>query len=382
MRLLFQEIKKIFRPGRCLIALAVLLILCRNLPLAQSRAMLVLHTENYPEHITIDDVYSVHQLFQDHLLEDFGSIITPEAIPELESRILHLEAQLLEASSKDPILLRVGMRYDPERGDFTPRLGSTTDEEESYLWSYINGQTQPEGMDAPIFFIYGYRNVLDILSTQSVYHPLGHDLLRLLPSNLNIPIYFTHGAGVLLLLYGVGESRSGTEALAFSTKAGRRALSRKLLAAILAGFTVALSGTLLAFFLFSRWQLQRYYGSVIDTALFLNLSQIPPDVAKLNYGTTFLYTYIVLLCVQLIGSTGYFALVTTISLHTRYHVTAIAACLPLPVLVRFYIYHCRELDRGFDPPADRYHLLVLVALVLCLRKIRYYYHRSKRKLNV
>ena len=393
MRLLFQEIKKIFLPGRCLITLVALLVLCWNVPRIQNKAMLLLDTKNYPESFTVDDDdYSVHQLFQDHLLEDFGSIITQEDAAELEERIQHLEAQLIEVAAEDPVLDRTGTRYDPQLGHFIAQHGAISDDDQSYLWSYINGQIKPEGMDSPIFFLFGYRGVLETLALQSAYYPLGYFPLLYMSSNLDIPVYFIYAAGFLLLLYGVGESRSGTEELAFSTKTGQRVFSRKIIAAVISGFVIALAGAVLAFILLSRWQLQRYYGSGIDTALFSAKELQQFGYAEVNYGTTYIYTYIVLLCNQLLVSTGYFLLITVISLHTRYHITAIAACLPIQILFFLYDDYYYSITTPSPVPANRYGLLILTACFLAasilithflgIRKLKMYHLTNRRKHNV
>ena len=392
MRLLFQEVKKIFLPGRCLIALVALLILCWNVPRIQSNAMLVLHTEDYPESFTFDDGdYSVHQLFQDHLLEDFGSIITQEDTAELEERIRHLEAQLIKVAAEDPVLARTGTRYDPQLGHFISQHGAISDDDQIYLWSYINGQTKPEGMDAPIFFLFGYRGVLETLTLQRVYYPLGYFPLLCMASNLDIPVYFIYAAGFLLLLYGVGESRSGTEELAFSTKTGPRVLSRKIIAAVISGFIITLAGTVLAFLLLSRWQIQRYYGSVIDTALFSAKELQQFGYAEVNYGATYIYTYIVLLCNQLLVSTGYFLLITVIALHTRYCITAIAASVPIQILFFLYDDHYYSITAPSPVPANHYSLPVLTACFLAtsilathflfIRKFEMYHPSNLKKHN-
>ena len=116
MKVLSQEMKKVFRPGNCLIALAVLVALSVFVPGQQAKTVLRMHTNDYPEQFGIYDDYSVDVRFEDHLLEVYGGVITEADREDLKTRLETLEEQLIRAAKTDEILLRIGTFYEKGLG--------------------------------------------------------------------------------------------------------------------------------------------------------------------------------------------------------------------------------------------------------------------------
>ena len=85
MRLIINELKKIFKPQSLLIAVLIFLFLCLVFPgtLREDISLTVkFDSENYPEQIPLDvSVYSVELKFNDMLLKKYGNSIDSTELP-------------------------------------------------------------------------------------------------------------------------------------------------------------------------------------------------------------------------------------------------------------------------------------------------------------
>lgn len=385
MRVFWQELKKVFRPGRCLMALAVLLVLCRNVPQSQSAAMKIMHTEDYPEEYLQGQGYEIRMEFSDHLLEIYGSVITREDLADIQAREEQLEAQLIEAAAENDFLKEAGVFYEPGIGFMGTKSETHSKEKTRYLNSVVDGQVQLDGMDHPIFFLYGYQGVRSTLEQDGIYHVLGRAPLDL-GWNLNIVRRFIFAGLLLILLYGVSEKRSKTESMAYSTGEGRRIYRKKLLACTIAGIGITLLGVVTAYWLFSRWGLQRYYGSIIDTVLTAEKAYQTADGEYhrqyLDYGITYLRFYRILLGILAAGGIPLFPLAAVICLRQRSAITAAAQCLP--IYIWLYIFSTRYIICGFglEGPVSKFRfepfvivgiwavIAAIVTICCCIQKQR------------
>ena len=180
--MIFQELKKVFRPKYCLIALAILVVLCAGVPRQQAAAVKYARTDAYPERFFIYDGYSVDILFQDFLLQTYGKTVMSDAIPDLEQRREALLTQIQASADQDPVLQRCGTFFDRETAQFcgTNPDQSLSEEDQIYLFSCINGQLRLDGTDYPVGFLSAMDSVLEQLRQNGSYQVLGSDLLSLL----------------------------------------------------------------------------------------------------------------------------------------------------------------------------------------------------------
>ena len=368
MKVLSQEMKKVFRPGNCLIALAVLVALSVFVPGQQAKTVLRMHTNDYPEQFGIYDDYSVDVRFEDHLLEVYGGVITEADREDLKTRLETLEEQLIRAAKTDEILLRIGTFYEKGLGFVGAR--SYEDEidegDQIYEWGCINGQVKLEGMDHQIGFVDRYRQVLDVLTQDGIYHVLGVEPFAAIYHNLRILVTFVYAGMSLIIVYCNSEVRSRTERLAYTTKTGRSVYLKKVAASTFAGCLVTLLGTAVAILLFSQWEIQRYYNAVIDSGLSLVKTHITGNGSisreKLCYGITFFELYIMLIGMLWLGSLSIFPLVSVICLRARYAVSAIALVLPVFWLVEMFWlqYYTKGIGRSGAVLNNRYEPFVLL----------------------
>lgn len=278
MKILLLELKKFFRLRNVVIALTVVLLLWNVLATSSyhESAVTEAHTEDYPERITVNDYYySIRILFEDYLLETYGNVITEAQLDELVDKRETLIDQVSAAAAVDEVLLRTQTVFHPDpygNGvEFTttlsPEDAEFSDEDQFYLWDCTNGQMQFPGTDHPVYFIDGFKDVIGLIQEHGEYHVLPRDILLNIRNNQMPIVYFIIVALLLVIPYGVSESRSRTEQLAFSTKAGRKTYLYKVLAAGIGSFIIIGIGVIIVSVMFSQWEVERYYDSLIDSAM-------------------------------------------------------------------------------------------------------------------
>ena len=362
--MIIQEFKKVFRLKYCLIALAILAVLCAGIPRQQTAAVKNARTDAYPERFFIYDGYSVDILFQDFLLKTYDKTVTADAIPDLEQRRDAPSAHISVSAARDPVLQRCSTFFDPETAQFcgTNPNQSLSEEDQIYLFSCINGQLRLDGTDCPVGFLSAIDSVLEHLRQGGSYQVLGSDLLSLLRRNLGIVTAFSLAALALVIPYGVSEARSGMVQLAYTAKRGRRSYTDKLLAVFLTGLGVTFLGVLLAIVLFSGWGVGRFWDCQILDAMTTLKEQAVPSYA----GMTFLGYYAFQLLSLFLVNTAAILLAGLISLHLRNPVSALACCLPLPVGMWYYRlrYVDTLLDQGGPALPAKEPLLVALCAVL------------------
>ena len=267
--MIFQELKKVFRPKYCLIALAILMVLCARVPRQQAAAVKYARTDAYPERFFIYDGYSVDILFQDFLLQTYGKTVMSDVVPDLEQRREALLTQIQASADQDPVLQRCGTFFDRETAQFCGKNPdqSLSEEDQIYLFSCINGQLRLDGTDYPVGFLSAMDSVLEQLRQNGSYQVLGSDLLSLLRRNLGIVTAFSLAGLALVIPYGVSEARSGMVRLAYTTKRGRRSYTDKLLTIFVTGVGITFLGVLLAILLFSGLGVRRFWDCRILDAM-------------------------------------------------------------------------------------------------------------------
>lgn len=383
MKILLLELKKFFRLRNVVIALAVLLLLWNVLATSRQHetAMIAAHTENYPERITVNDYdYSIRMLFEEYLLETYGNAITEAQLDELVDKREALIDQVSAATAVDEVLLRTQTTFRPDpygNGvEFTttlsPEDAEFSDEDQLYLWNCTNGQMQFPGTDHPVYFIDGFKDVIELIQEHGEYHVLPRDILLNVRNNQMPIVYFIIVALLLVIPYGVSESRSRTEQLVFSTKAGRKTYLCKVLAAGIGSFIVIGIGVIVVSVMFSQWEVQRYYDSLIDSAMavfkWTDPYQVPIDLAKQYGGISLLAFYIVMCMVFLIAGTGLLVVAAVVSLAVRNAVTGVAASIPIIAAVIWFAsrYLNSPLDYSYAHLAHRWEHCIAAGLLLLL----------------
>ena len=393
MRIIRLEMKKIFRPVRLLLVLALLCCLCFTVSESQRKALSLADTASYPDLITDSDRMfkwrSLDLLFHDHLLERYGETVTAADLPRLASEREQLRNQIITAAEQDPIVLRYGMKFDPEAEEFIAQVskesaGELSQEDWDYIGAYKGGTMRLKGTDHPISFLSQYQTVIDWIEAKGVYHVMSYDLIGMLEDNFLIVIVFSCGALLLTVPYGVLEAKSRTEGLSASTKTGRSHYSRKLASAALASGIVIGHGVLLAILTFSRWKLSRYYGCDIGDAMnicwdntsnllfhstayrrFFNTTSWNGVSFGAYYGLRLLLLFLLGLSVNLLAA--------ILSLRIKNAVTAIACTLPLALLLLVYHLAYNAPDGGFirtsGHPSEVVAGLFLLTIVITAAKV-------------
>lgn len=365
MTILLLELKKLFRPVRLLLVLALLGCFCFAVSESQRKALSLTDTASYPDMITSGDWLSKRRspdlLFHDHLLERYGETLTAADLPGLASEREQLLSQITAAAAQDPIVLRYGMEFHPETGTFTSSIdkafvGELSQEDWDYIGSYEGGTMRLEGTEHPIVFLSQYQTVIDWIEAKGVYHVMSYDLIAMLEDNFLIVIVFSCGALLLTVPYGVLEAKSRTEGLSASTKTGRAHYGRKLAGAALASGLVIGLGVLLAILAFSQWKVSRYYDCDIGDAMniswdrssylyftsysrFFNTTAWNGMSFGAFYGLRLLLLFLLGLSVNLLAA--------ILSLRIKNAVTAIACTLPLALLLLVYHLAYSALSTGF-----------------------------------
>lgn len=383
MKILLLELKKFFRLRNVVIALAVLWLLWNVLNVSGSHkaAVISTHVDDYPGRITVNDYdYSIRMLFEEYLLETYGNAITEAQLDELVDKRETLIEQVAAAAAVDEVLLRTLTTFRPDpygNGvEFTttlsPEDAEFSAEDQLYLWDCTNGQMHFPGTDHPVYFIDGFKDVIELIQEHGEYHVLPRDLLLKVRYNQMPIVYFIIAALLLVIPYGVSESRSRTEQLVFSTKAGRKTYLCKVLAAGIGSFIVIGIGVIVVSVMFSQWEVERYYDSLIDSAMavfkWTDPYQVTIDLAKQYGGISLLTFYIVMCMVFLLVGTGLTVVAAVVSLAVRNAVTGIAASIPViaSVIVFFIRYIYLALDYSSHSLISRWEHCAYAGLILVL----------------
>ncbi len=336
------------------------------------------HTESYPQEIPLDPEtkYSMELLFQDALLEQYGSAIEAYELPDFRSRYEHLKEQIIRAAEEDEVLRRTGTRLevstfpDERTGELreglhfvtyqTPPLeveGATgspqpfqSDADYEYCLRCIGGEMQFPGTDAPVYFLFAMQDMLPDLETAAqeaesdgdvLYTVMSSTLIRDLPTCL-IPILLTAMAALFLIVpYGILENQRGTYPILYASRAGRRTERRRLAAMAACALGMVALGTALSAAMFASWGVERYYDVPIDGAMasVRQLDTALPTAATAHgyTGMTYLGLYL-RLCVLLgAGGTILALLAGLIASRMRNIITASLAALPAALLmILFY----------------------------------------------
>ena len=391
MRILRLELKKYFRPLRMLLVLALLCCFCFAVSESQRKALSLTDTASYPDLITGGDTLlkrrSLDLLFHDHLLERYGETVTAADLPQLASEREQLRNQIIAAAAEDPIVLRYGMKFDPETEEFRAPVdkevvGTLSQEDWDYINAWEAGTMRLKGMDHPIGFLSQYKTVIDWIEAKGVYHVMSYDLIGMLEDNFLIVIVFSCGALLLTVPYGVLEAKSRTEGLSASTKTGRAHYRKKLAASTLAAGMIIGIGLLLAFIAFSQWKVSRYYGCDIGDAMnicwdetsylhftsyhrFYNTTSLYGVSFGAFYGLRLLLLFLLGLSVNLLAA--------ILSLRIKNAVTAIACTLPLALLLFVYHLAYNALSTGFlhtsGHPGEVVAGLFILTIVITAAKV-------------
>lgn len=381
MELFLQELKKMRRAQYLAIAGVFLLVFgyllfFRDFGILYTRT----HTESYPQEIPLDPEtkYSMELLFQDSLLEQYGSAIETYELPGFRDRYERLKEQIIRAAEEDEVFRRTGTRLevipvpDERTGEMREELHFSTyqappleveeegvtgspqpvrsDADEEYCLRCVNGQMQFPGTDAPVYFLFAMQDMLPGLEDAAqdaasdgdvLYTVMSSTLIRDLWTCL-IPILLTALAALFLIVpYGILENQRGTYPLLYASRAGRRTEQRRLATMAACALGLIALGVALSAAMFASWGVERYYDAPIDGAM-ASVRQL--ETALPIAGTAHGYTgmsYLGLylrLCVLLgAGGTILALLAGLIASRMRNIITALLAALPVALLmILFY----------------------------------------------
>mgnify|MGYP003291246164 CR=1 FL=1 len=350
MKVIIQEMKKVVRPLHVALCLTVLLLLSLGVPKNYIQAKQLLDTEEYPDKFTLYDDYSVDILFHDFLIEEYGNQLTVDDLNEMIYQRAELLEQIDTAARNDEVLLRTGTLFNKESAEFysvVEPMGNTesaiSDQDQIYQWSCINGQMQLDGTDYPIGFLKKMDNVISTLQSGETYQVLPSDIFLVMRKNIDTFIGFVVASWILVIPYGVAETKSGTQMLAVSTRQGRKGYVKKMAAASLICVLLVGAGVIITTLLFSTQGADRYYESHVVSALqSMNLSIAADSQMKL------IELYVLLLGMTAVVGVSSALIITNISLQFRHAVSAIACSLPvmLAFAVWYIVYTKIALDFG------------------------------------
>lgn len=370
MRVIVQEWKKLFQPLPVVLCLLVFALCALGIPGTYLQTKTLLNTREYPDRFTCYDDCSVGILFSDFLLETYGKVITEDDIADLAQRRAKLLDQVDAAASKDAVLLRREVYFDKEKASFfsnaepgTEFEFTASEEDQIYEWSCVNGQMRLEGTDYPIGFLTRMENVISEVTENGEYPVLPTDALTMLRGNIDILLGFVAAAWVLVLPYGVAETKSNTQVLSFTTKQGRTSYFKKVAAAWIPCALLIGVGTLIAAVLFLSMGAERYYDAQIGVAIRNLYLDAPGDLRLID-------CYVLLLgMTSILGLFSSLAIIH-ISLMFRYAVSALACSIPVAAaFVGWYLIFIRfALDYGDSQITLRNGVLsmLVISLTVCV----------------
>lgn len=276
MRLIGQEIVKIFRLRNILLSIIIISISILVTTPLQKSTMQLTHTETYPDELQLNSDCSVEMQFQDFLLDHFGSKVTMDDLNEIQILITELTEQIEYEVNNDQLLKEHGYVFHiTDTGyNYAYLLSyqgsaeeSLTAEEQAYIHDVNNGVKKYSQMDYPIGYVGMLHDVINEIQNNGIYHVLGTDLIYILRNNLLIVFGFVLASITAVIPYGVSEKRSLTERLTCATKVGRSVYFIKITAVVISAIVILSVGILISVIWFSQWEINRYHDSMIDTAM-------------------------------------------------------------------------------------------------------------------
>lgn len=284
MRLLLQELKKLFRPQYLVAAVVLIFLGCFTSYIGFGSMRIQAHTDIYPQEIPMDSNYSMELLFKDTLLKKYGPTIEKSELPLLRAQYERLGEQVRRAVESDEILSRCGghlmenfelampLQTSEGEGAATP---AWSDADQAYILRYINGQLQFPGTDAPVYFVQHLYHLLPELETDAqniseedtVYTVMSTTLLDNLVECLH-PVLLSGLCSLFLIVpYGILENRRGTAPILYASRYGRRTDRFRLLAIAVCVLLFLAMGLLHSALIFDSWDVDCYYGATIDSAM-------------------------------------------------------------------------------------------------------------------
>lgn len=354
MRILLQELKKLFRPRLMVIALVLWLALSFVLSFRDYGTLYtMMHTENYPAHYTVyGSEYSVELQFTDMLLEEYGPSIEREELPRMQAQLDRMTQQILDAAAKDEVFQRYHITVNPDlsynepeysappitdEADTASNVGPYQSEEDYYyVLAYRDGQLKFDSMDEPVYFAQALRDLIPLLTEKaartgedSLYYVMSNTLLYHL-RELLFPVCAVAIAGLICLIptYAILENKSRTPQLLCSTKTGRRILGYRFGAVAAGSLLCAGVGVLTFAILLIPLDLEPYYHTPIRDVLSPQLN--PPGTFARDI--TYL-ELLIFLCIFLALAGLIITLLTTLAVfYQRNIVTAMITVIPGIVL--------------------------------------------------
>lgn len=387
MRILLQELKKLFRPGYLAVAIVFFLfwgffLSYDSFTQSSSQA----HTDSYPDDIPIDSHYSMELLFTDALLEAYGPTIEKSELPRLREQYERLGSQIRRAAESDKILLKNGSYLTNDfmitqttpapLEDSTGNTPQLPDSEQEYHYRFINGQLQLPGTDAPVYFVQRLYHTLPVWENaaqnlsdhETVYNILSTTLV----SNLVACLYPIILAGLcslfLIVPYGILENQRGTASLLYASKRGRKIERLRLWNIAACALLFLAVGIFFSAIMFGSWDVERYYDSSIDSVMMeikfpglyddLGLANTRPFSMEILQqsaysGMTFLQLYTGLCAALVLAILAIVLIAGTLISHMRNIIAAFLAAVPFAILG--YVFFNRYVESAIGYAAN-YHM--------------------------
>lgn len=358
MRLLLQELKKLFRPRYGAIAIALLILLCgfftaSNFYYRYQDAHQVQPQPNAPEAVIYD---SYDLLFTDMLLAEYGDTIELEEVSRFQAQTERFCDQARAAVQADTHIQEAHMVLNDSYQllpdfDFYTDIGETgIFIDDPYLWACTLGTIQLPGTDYPLGFaekmlplLAGLEAAAATASAEDsvLYHVTSPLFIREM-GNALMPVLFASLCSILLLVpYGILENRSHTMPLLCATRTGRRLEGRRIAAAFGCVLCFVAIGAALAVSQFAAWDLNAYYPTTVDDGIleangFLLSAPTtagPMGTAPVVYGgSTFLGLFVQLFLFAVISGIVCPMLAVFAAFYLRNIITAFTAALPAVLL--------------------------------------------------
>lgn len=369
MRLLLQELKKLFRPRYGAIAIALLILLCgfftaSNFYYRYQDAHQAQPQPNAPEAVTYD---SYELLFTDMLLAEYGATIEKSELPRFQEQTERFLAQVQEAVQNDGQLQDAHMILNGDYQLIPDPNDETIAEDEipasmrdPYIHACAFGIVQLPGTDYPLGFAHKMQSLLSGLQVASVQGEGDRVLYRVTSplfiremGNALMPVLFASLCSMLLLVpYGILENRSHTMPLLCATRTGRRLEGRRIADAFGCVLCFVAIGAALAVFQFAAWDLDAYYPTTVDDGILEAngfLLSAPTTAGSMGTapvvygGSTFLGLFVQLFLFAVISGIVCPMLAVFAAFYLRNIITAFTAAIPAVLLAigLFFTYAVR-----------------------------------------
>ncbi len=390
MKVLFQELKKLFRPWPTVLAIALWLAYCIGSSLGGGYGTLytMMHTEHYPEHYTVNDnAYSVELQFTDMLLKEYGPSIEREELPRMQDHLDRMAQQILDAAAEDEVFRSCHITLnsdlalnDPEYSQqpITEEMDTSSDNfgpyqneyNYFYILSYNYGQLKFDTMDEPVYFAQALQELIPQLtekaarSTDETLYFVMNDTLLWHLGDLLFPICVAVIIGILCLIppYAVLENRSRTPQLLCSTRTGRSVLRYRIGAAAVCSLLCSGAGVLTFGLRLAGLDLERYYDIPIRDALSpqINLPE------TFSYDITYLELAIFLCGFLALAGLAITLLTSLVIFHQRNIITALITGIPGALLEGLLWIWCTFSPGVFDRSAATQKSLFSLSMLLGL----------------